>query len=78
MSGSYDESAGADDTMDSFWEVQTHQHIMSVLMDAPSSPLLFSHIDLASEAKQSHCKHKNEFSDTEFLQKKIIHKLSSA
>ena len=29
MSGSYDECAGADDTMDSFWEVRSHRHVCS-------------------------------------------------
>lgn len=29
MSGSYDESVGADDIMDSFWEVKTHRHVHS-------------------------------------------------
>lgn len=51
MSGSYDESAGADDTMDSFWEVRTRPLTVSWhFQDTNTSDMAGFTIDLDSES----------------------------
>lgn len=74
MSGSYDECAGADDTMDSFWEVQTTLPCLVwwvFNLQPKPLPSSVSCIDVASKAQQSpHRNYDNEISVTKFLQKK--------
>lgn len=52
MSGSYDECAGGDDTMDSFWEVKPPSYLFSWIFKLYQNLSTSISIDLASEIKQ--------------------------
>lgn len=72
MSGSYDECVGADDTMDSFWEVQTHRHVCSdELSTKPLPSLCLVLIWLLKPNRVTTETNENDFTVTKFLQESL-------